>query len=135
MGLLDDAISVVGKLAGGQQNNWIEQAISVIDHPQIGGLSGLIDKFKTNGLGEIVSSWIGTGSNLPISAEQIGQVLGKENISSIAGTLGVSDQELSDRLAGLLPQLIDRLTPDGRVPDNHALGASLASLAEKFLRG
>lgn len=135
MGLFDEVVSVVGKLAGGQQNSLVEQAIAMINNPQIGGLSGLIEKFKTNGLGDVVSSWVSTGSNLPVSAEQINSALGAESIQDIAGKIGVSGDQVSSSLAGLLPQLIDKLTPDGKVPEGNALSASLTSLAQKFLQG
>ena len=135
MGLFDEVVSVVGKLAGGQQNSLVEQAIVMINNPQIGGLSGLIEKFKTNGLGEIVSSWVSTGSNLPVSAEQISSTLGADSIQDIAGKIGVSGDQVSSSLAGLLPQLIDQLTPDGKVPEGNVLSANLTSLAKKFLQG
>ncbi len=135
MGLFDEVVSVVGRLAGGQQNSLVEQAIAMINNPQIGGLSGLIEKFKTNGLGEIVSSWVSTGSNLPVSAEQISSALGADSIQDIAGKIGVSGDQVSSSLAGLLPQLIDQLTPDGKVPEGNALSANLTSIAQKFLQG
>ena len=135
MGLFDEVVSVVGRLTGGQQNSLVEQAIAMINNPQIGGLSGLIEKFKTNGLGEIVSSWVSTGSNIPVSAEQISSALGADSIQDIAGKIGVSGDQVSSSLAGLLPQLIDQLTPNGKVPEGNALSASLTSLAQKFLQG
>ena len=135
MGLFDEVVSVVGRLAGGQQNSLVEQAIAMINNPQIGGLSGLIEKFKTNGLGKIVSSWVSTGSNLPVSAEQISSALGADSIQDIAGKIGVSGDQVSSSLAGLLPQLIDQLTPDGKVPEGNALSANLTSLTQKFLQG
>src|SRR5512145_1846953 len=136
MGLFDEVVSVVGKqLGGGQQNSLVEQAIAMINNPQIGGLSGLIEKFQKNGLGEIASSWVGTSSNLPVSADQISSALGADSIRDIAGKIGVSGDQVSSSLAGLLPQLIDQLTPDGKVPEGNALSASLTSLAQKFLQG
>lgn len=82
-----------------------------------GGLGALIETFTRNGLGEQAQSWIGTGQNLPISADQLQQVLGGDLLSDIARQLGTSPQEASSGLADLLPQLIDQLTPQGRLPD------------------
>jgi len=135
MGLFDEVVSVVGKLAGRQQNSLVEQAIAMINNPQIGGLSGLIEKFKTNGLGEVVSSWIGTGSNLPVTADQISSLLGADGLRDIASKAGVSPEQVSGHLADILPRLIDQLTPDGKLPEGNALRAGLASLAQKFLQG
>ena len=135
MGLFDEVVSVVGKLAGGQQNSLVEQAIGLINNPEIGGVSGLIEKFQQNGLGGIISSWIGTGANLPISADQISNALGTDRIQDIAGKLGIPADQVSSTLAGLLPQMIDQLTPDGKVPEGSVLGQSLSALADKFLKG
>lgn len=136
MGLFDEIVSVVGKqLAGDQQNSLIEQAIAMINNPETGGVSGLMEKFQKNGLGEIVSSWIGTGSNLPISADQITNTLGIESIRDIAGKIGIPGDQVSDSLASLLPQLIDQLSPAGKLPEGNILGGTLATLAQKFLKG
>ncbi len=136
MGLFDEVVSVIGKqLSGGQQNNLVEQAMAMLNNPQIGGLSGLVEKFQKGGLGEIVSSWVGTGANMPVSGDQIAGALGPEQIREIAGKTGIAESQVSDGLASILPQVIDKLTPDGRVPDNNALSGALSSLAEKFLKG
>jgi uncharacterized protein YidB (DUF937 family) len=136
MGLFDDVVSMIGKqLSGGQQNSLIEQAMAMINNPQIGGLPGLIEKFQKNGLGEVVSSWVGTGANQPISPDQINNALGTESITEIAGKVGVSRNQISEGLAGLLPQIIDKLTPDGKLPEGSILEKSLSALAGKFLKG
>ena len=136
MGLFDEVVSIIGKqLSGGQQNSLIEQAMAMINNPEIGGLPGLIEKFQNNGLGEVVSSWIGTGANQPVSADQINNALGTESITEIAGKVGVSRNQKSEGLASILPQLIDKLTPDGKMPEGRILEKSLSALADKFLKG
>ena len=136
MGLFDEVVSMIGnKLGGGQQNSLIEQAIAMINNPETGGLSGLIEKFQKNGLGEVVSSWIGTGTNQPVSADQISNALGTEGIQDIAGKVGVSGNQISEGLASILPQIIDKLTPDGKLPEGSILEKSLSSLAGKYLKG
>jgi len=135
MGLFDEVLSVVGKqLAGGQQNSLVEQAISIINNPQIGGVSGLIEKFQQNGLGDIISSWVSTGSNLPISTDQISSILGSDRVREIAAKIGIPEDQVSGHLAELLPQMIDQLTPDGKIPEGNAVGSSLMALAQKFLQ-
>jgi uncharacterized protein YidB (DUF937 family) len=137
MGLFDEVVSIIGKKLGGdsQQNSLIEQAMAMINNPETGGLSGLIEKFQKNGLGEVVSSWIGTGANQPVSADQINNALGTESIIEIAGKVGVSRKQISEGLASILPQIIDKLTPDGKVPEGSMLEKSLSALARKYLKG
>jgi uncharacterized protein YidB (DUF937 family) len=78
----------------------------------------------------VVQSWIGTGQNLPISPEQLQQVLGGDTVAGLARQLGLSPQDASQGLAGLLPQLVDQLTPQGQLPQN-GLG-DIASIMEKL---
>ena len=116
MSLLDQAL---GALAGGQSgdNSALLQAVmQLVNNPQNGGLEGLIQSFQQGGLGEIVNSWVSTGQNLPISAEQIQSVLGGSSLSGLAAQLGVSPEQASGSLADMLPQLIDQLTPNGQMP-------------------
>ena len=82
----------------------------------LGGLAGLVEQFNRAGLGDVVDSWVGTGSNLPVSADQIGQVLGGDTVRSMAGELGLDPGELLGRLSQTLPQVVDKLTPQGRIP-------------------
>ncbi|KUG22229.1 hypothetical protein ASZ90_007961 [hydrocarbon metagenome] len=135
MGLLSDIVSMIGKKLGGdsQQSSLMEQVFAIINNPQTGGLPGLIEKFQNNGLGDIVSSWIGTGANQPVSADQISNTLGTESINKIAGKVGVSPNHISESLASILPQLIDKLTPEGKVPDGSILEKGLSALAGKYL--
>jgi len=138
IGLFDEVVSIVGKQLGGgdgQQNNLIEQAMAMINNPAMGGLPGKIEKFQKGGLGEIVSSWVGTGANQPVSADQISAALGADRIQEMAGNAGVSGNQMSDALASLLPQMIDKLTPNGQVPEGNALTQGISALAEKFLKG
>jgi uncharacterized protein YidB (DUF937 family) len=101
-----------------------------------GGLGGLVSKFEQAGMGDVIGSWIGKGENAPISANQLGQVLGGDAVSGIASKLGVDATTLLPMLATLLPSLIDQLTPHGRVPEqglgNHDdLLSSLSGLLQK----
>lgn len=136
MGLFDEVVSIVGKQLGGSgQNSLLEQAIAMISNPETGGLQGLVEKLQNGGLGEIVSSWIGTGENRPVSAGQIVDALGSEKIRELALQAGVPENQISDGLAGLLPGIVDQLTPDGRMPEGNALAESIGALAAKLLKG
>jgi uncharacterized protein YidB (DUF937 family) len=81
-----------------------------------GGLSALLQQLEAKGLGQVAQSWIGTGNNLPISAEQIENALGSEQIQQLAAKVGVSPDVIKSHLAEILPKIVDRLTPDGKAP-------------------
>lgn len=131
MGLFD---SVVGALAGGQSGGdspLLSIVMQLINNPQTGGLGGLVQSFQQGGLGNIVNSWVSTGQNLPISAEQIKAVLGGGQLQDIASQLGVSTEQASGGLADLLPQLVDKLTPNGQVPEGGDLLAQGLDMLKK----
>ena len=81
-----------------------------------GGLQGVVNEFERNGLGPTVKSWIGTGPNQPISADQVQQALGPDLLQQLSAKSGLSVQELTQKLSQVLPQAVDRLTPDGKIP-------------------
>ncbi|SRR5260370_27038909 len=82
----------------------------------LGGLGDLIGKLAAGGAAPHVNSWVGTGANQPIQPGQLGSALGQQTISDLAQRSGMSQQELLSQLALVLPQLINHLTPNGRVP-------------------
>jgi len=86
------------------------------------GLGGLVEAFQAKGLGDVVASWIGTGQNLPVSAEQIQSVLGSGLVQQLAARVGLPAEAASALLAQILPQAVDRLTPEGTVPAGGLLG-------------
>jgi uncharacterized protein YidB (DUF937 family) len=117
MGLLD---SVMGAVTSGlQQQGGLTAALGglLANDGEHGGLGGLVEKFNQAGLGDVVGSWIGHGENLPISAEQLQQVLGSDALGGIASQLGIDPAQASGQLANLLPGLIDKLTPHGAAPE------------------
>jgi len=130
MGLLD---SVVGALAGGQGggNNGLVDVVMQLINNQPGGLGGLVQSFQQGGLGEVVNSWVSTGQNMPVSAEQLQAVLGGGQLQNIAAQLGVSPEQASGSLAELLPQVVDKLTPDGQLPQGGELLAQGMELLKK----
>jgi uncharacterized protein YidB (DUF937 family) len=113
MGLLD---SVIGGLTGqGGGSGALMNVVTGLLN-QNGGVAGLLQQFQSGGLGHLVESWISTGHNLPISADQLQSVLGSEKIQQLAAGLGIQPDQLSGHLAQLLPQVIDKLTPNGSLP-------------------
>ncbi|WP_374554193.1 YidB family protein [Aquitalea pelogenes] len=119
----------LGGLLGGSGNEMTGAVAGLLE--QHGGLSGLLEKFNSGGMGELVSSWVGNGSNLPVSVEQIQQVLGSEQVSALAQKFGLDPQQLSQGLADYLPQAVDKLTPDGQLPQ----GGDLLSQGLGMLQG
>jgi len=97
-----------------------------------GGLSGLLEQFQQAGYGEQANSWIGSGQNMPISPEAIGQVLGSDTLAQIAQQVGVSQEEASAGLSQLLPEVVNHLTPNGAAPDFDQLSASVSDLVRQF---
>lgn len=97
-----------------------------------GGLGSLLEQFQRAGFGEQVSSWVGGGQNLPISPAAIAQVFGGEALAQVAQQAGVSEAEASEGLSQLLPEVVDRVTPDGQVPNLEQLAASAAALTRQF---
>ena len=97
-----------------------------------GGLGDLLERFQRAGFGEQAQSWVGTGQNLPIPADIIGQIFGSGSLSQIAQQAGLSEHEASEGLSQLLPEVVDRVTPGGQVPDLDQLSASVEALARQF---
>jgi uncharacterized protein YidB (DUF937 family) len=83
---------------------------------QVGGVDGLVQKFEKAGLGNVAKSWIGTGSNQAISAEQVKDALGHQQVEQIANESGVSTDEAAAGLSKVLPDAVDNVTPSGQVP-------------------
>ena len=121
MGLLDSVLgSVIGNLAGGRLGGSAAADILMQEMGgllnQGGGLGALLQRFQMGGLGEVAASWVGSGQNLPISAEQLQSVLGGDQIGALAQQAGLSQGDLMGQLAQMLPQVVDRLTPNGQLP-------------------
>ncbi|KAF0814771.1 hypothetical protein IGB42_00826 [Andreprevotia sp. IGB-42] len=129
MSLLDQLGGLFGQ---GDGQEGVAGSLSQLLEQQ-GGLSGLISKFQQGGLGEVAQSWISSGQNLPISAEQIQSVLGSDAVTSIARKLGIDPAQAADQLSGVLPQLVDGLTPGGELPaDDAGIAGVLGSVKSLF---
>lgn len=139
MGLLDTVMSALNTASGnsnaaaGGQPDLLHAALGLLSNDAPGGgLPGLIQKFEQGGLANVIGSWVGTGSNLPISAEQLQAVLGPDTIAALAGKLGLSGTDVSQQLAQILPKVVDHLTPNGTVPAGGV--GDLGNLIGRFLQ-
>ena len=110
MGLLD---GVLGGIVGAEMASVVNGVIA-----KHGGLSGMVEQFKQQGFGETIKSWIGTGPNQAITPDQLHQVIGPDTMAQLAAKLGLTPEELSAKLSTVLPQVVDKMTPQGVVPPN-----------------
>ena len=141
MGLLDSvlgsAMGALGQQAGGQGAGLAQVLGSLLGGDSApggsgGGLGALLQQLQQGGLGEVVQSWVGTGANLPISAEQLQSVLGNDTLGKLAEQAGLSHSDLGQQLSQWLPQVVDKLTPNGELPSG---GTDLGSLVGGLLGG
>ena len=99
------------------------------------GLGGLVEQLTRGGLGDVVQSWIGRGQNMPVSGGQLESALGSDVLGQLGGQRGMNSGQLGDLLAQALPGLIDRMTPDGQLPQGGAgQGPDLGALLGQLLR-
>ena len=118
MGLLDNLENqALGSVLGGGSNSLASGLLQMIQN-QPGGLQGLVQSFHDKGMGGLVSSWISSGPNPPISGEQVHQVLGSDQVKALAAKAGISPDVAGTAIAQILPSLVDKLTPNGSVPDH-----------------
>ena len=82
----------------------------------LGGLGGLLDKLQKGGLADIANSWVGSGPNQPVPSSQLGSALGPDIIKTLAQRSGLPEEEITKQLAQVLPGVVDKLTPAGRLP-------------------
>jgi uncharacterized protein YidB (DUF937 family) len=132
MGLFDSLVGQVESALSGNQGGVMDAVTHLINNPETGGLQGLVKTLQDNGLGNQVASWIGTGQNIPVTPDQILQVIGNDRLQSIAQKFGLSPQTLSSGLAEMLPHVIDKLSPNGQLPANHLVEQGLSLLKGKL---
>jgi uncharacterized protein YidB (DUF937 family) len=135
MGLLDSLLGdSAGKTpaAGGTEAALVGVLSTVL--AQNGGVQGLMNKFSQGGLGGIFSSWVGTGENQPVSASQVQNALGSEQVQALAAKIGVDPAVASGLIAQFLPKVVDKLTPAGQVDPNADHQQGLAALLPSLLQ-
>jgi uncharacterized protein YidB (DUF937 family) len=130
--MAEDLGSLLGQLLGGSPENSAGRLLaSLLSTLGSGGgqsLSGLLKELREGGLSEQARSWVGTGPNEPLTGPQIAQALPYQVLEAVARQLGLSPEQAADQLAQVLPVAVDKLTPDGRVPEG-----SLEDLIKQYL--
>lgn len=99
-----------------------------------GGLGGLLSQLQRAGFGAQAQSWVGRGQNMPIAPDGIEQVFGRTGVAEIARHAGVSEADATRALSQLIPEVVDRVTPEGQVPDLDSLSASVDALTRRVAR-
>jgi uncharacterized protein YidB (DUF937 family) len=110
MGLLD---GLIGGVVGAEMATVVNGIIA-----KHGGIGGLVAQFQQHGLGDTFKSWVGTGPNLPISPDQLHKALGSDLVAQLAAKVGMTPADLSAKLSTILPNVIDKMTPNGSIPAN-----------------
>jgi uncharacterized protein YidB (DUF937 family) len=137
MGLFDELANIVGDSLfydKESRDNLLSQVMNVMQDKNMGGLKGLVENFSQKGLGDLVSSWVGTGENKSISGNQIMEVLGQDTLENIAKKVGISQDSASSGVAQLLPQIIDKLTPEGKVAEGDLLNQGIDMLKNSLFK-
>jgi len=132
MSIFDQLGGTPGGAPGESRSSAILSGVMDMVNSHPGGVSGLAQSFEQNGLGHLMSSWIGTGENLPVSADQVRSILGNERVAEFAAKAGISPDVASSHLAELLPDVISKLSPEGKLPEG---GSDLMSEGISLLGG
>ena len=114
---------LLGALSGSEQDNAgaVHGALQdTLGLNQSGGLASLLQQFQSGGFGQHMQSWISNGQNLPISAEEVQQVLSNDQVQALLQRTGLPIQALMPLVAKILPHAVDQATPDGQVPETGA---------------
>lgn len=90
-----------------------------------GGLGDLLNQLQQSGHGETANSWVGKGENKPIAPGDLANALGADQIESLSAQSGLSREELLSGLSQYLPQVVDHLTPDGRLPNENEISGRI----------
>jgi uncharacterized protein YidB (DUF937 family) len=127
MVLFNALIGAIASQAGSSGDNPLPVIVGLLN--RMGGLPGLLQKLQQAGLGDEVKSWISTGANQPVSPDALGQALGADTVANFARQLGIDPQQGLGMLAQVLPQVVDGLSPQGRLPaEGSDLGVLLGGL-------
>jgi uncharacterized protein YidB (DUF937 family) len=157
MGLMDEILKQAGGavLSGGggqgaQASGLGSIADLVMKNPQIvaaalsmlnpkdtsvgggGGLADVIGAFTKGGLGDVAASWVGSGANKPVNPGALANVLGPEVLGQFARKAGIGNADASSVLAGILPELVNQMTPQGQVPQGNQLDSVLGGLLSQL---
>ncbi len=127
MGLLDSITSAAG---GPQGGGILESIVGLVGGNE--GLGGLVKKFTSGGLGDVIGSWVGTGENKTVTPDQITSVIGNEKLAEIANKTGLPIEQVTQQVATNLPNIVDKLTPEGKIPEGNILEQGMELLKGIF---
>lgn len=99
--------------------NLVTGALGMLE--KMGGIDGLVNKFQQSGMGDLASSWVGTGENKNIQPDQLANVLGKDQIADLARQADIPESQGASVLSQILPAMVDKLTPEGKAPESSNL--------------
>ena len=123
MGLFDSITNAAAEKTGvssSAASGLLSALLSYIAGPKYGGLVGFLDMFRHNGMGDLVDSWVSTGANQPLTDNQIEASLGDGVVNDLSQKAGIGSSLGKSALAFIIPMLVDKLTPNGAVPDNQS---------------
>jgi uncharacterized protein YidB (DUF937 family) len=128
--MTEELSGMLSSLLGGKGGNLIQAALQMFKDggAKEGGLAGLLEQFMGAGLGEKADSWVGTGKNEALSGDEVEQALGSDKVDELAQKAGVSHDEAKEGMAEALPEVVDKVTPQGTLPDTGSLQEMLAKL-------
>jgi uncharacterized protein YidB (DUF937 family) len=119
--LVKNALGSDAPSAQSQTQGLVKGLMDLIQDERVGGIQGLVAKFQQSGLGDAVSSWVGKGENQSVSPQQIIQALGADQVAALSKEAGLPPEQGASALSSLLPSVIDKLTPEGLIPEKKTL--------------
>ena len=132
MGILGSLINgVTGNSSETTNPSALGGILEMITGGATGGIHGLLQRLTDGGLGSAVKSWIGTGKNEPVEPEQIQNALGSDMMGQFASKMGISESEAASHLSTMLPTVVDKLTPEGTLPEPGIIG-NVENMMKKF---
>jgi uncharacterized protein YidB (DUF937 family) len=138
MGILESVAGAILSKTGSspdQQHGFLSSICDLITNPQTGGVQGLVEKFKAAGLGQVADSWVANGPNPPVTADQVQKVFSPDQLRGFAQKLGVDPDVATKHLSDMLPEVVDKLTPDGKLPAGGIDCSSALALLKQKLFG
>ena len=115
------------------QQGFLSSICEMINSPQIGGLQGLVEKFKSAGLSNVADAWVAKGPNPAVSKEQLRNVFSADQLRAFGEKLGIDSDDAASNLSEMLPNVVDSLTPDGKLPEGELdCNAAIALLKQRL---
>lgn len=119
-------------LGGGGKGQLLKILLGMLAGGKLGGLDGLMNKFNNNGMQNQLASWVSTRPNEPVSPAQVEQALGTDTVNEIAQQAGMDQTQAAQGLAEVIPQLVDKVTPTGVMPQQYIVSDAIGKLSQRF---